>query len=62
MSKVMHELMRHANISTTMNVCAKALTPARREVQKSPCGMFFQIAIKQSRNIFTFPKVNLSIT
>jgi hypothetical protein len=31
--KVVQELMRHANISTTMNVCTKALTPAKREAQ-----------------------------
>lgn len=31
--KVVQELMRHANISTTMNVYTKALTPAKREAQ-----------------------------
>jgi integrase len=31
--KVVQELMLHANISTTMNIYAKALTPAKREAQ-----------------------------
>lgn len=31
--KVVQELMRHANISTTMNLYTKALTPAKREAQ-----------------------------
>ena len=31
--KVVQELMRHANITTTMNVYTKALTPAKREAQ-----------------------------
>jgi len=31
--KVVQELMRHANISTTMNIYTKALTPAKREAQ-----------------------------
>ncbi len=31
--KVVQELMRHANVSTTMNVYTKALTPAKREAQ-----------------------------
>jgi len=31
--KVVQELMRHANISTTMNGYTKALTPAKREAQ-----------------------------
>jgi integrase len=31
--KVVQELMRHANISTTMNIFTKALTPAKREAQ-----------------------------
>lgn len=31
--KVVQELMRHANIATTMNVYTKALTPAKREAQ-----------------------------
>jgi integrase len=29
--KVVQELMRHANISTTMTIYTKALTPAKRE-------------------------------
>ncbi len=31
--QVVQELMRHANISTTMNVYIKALAPAKREAQ-----------------------------
>ena len=31
--KVVQELMRHANISTTMNIYTTALTPAKREAQ-----------------------------
>lgn len=31
--KVVQELMRHANIATTMNTYTKALTPAKREAQ-----------------------------
>ncbi|MFP5249400.1 MAG: tyrosine-type recombinase/integrase [Acidobacteriota bacterium] len=31
--KVVQELMRHANVTTTMNVYTKALTPAKREAQ-----------------------------
>lgn len=31
--KVVQELMRHANIATTMNVYTMALTPAKREAQ-----------------------------
>jgi integrase len=31
--KVVQELMRHANITTTMNIYTKALTPAKREAQ-----------------------------
>ncbi len=38
--KVVQELMRHANISTTMNIYTKALTPAKREAQ-SRWSMFF---------------------
>jgi len=31
--KVVQELMRHANISTTMNIYTKALAPDKREAQ-----------------------------
>ena len=31
--KVVQELMRHADISATMNIYTKALTPAKREAQ-----------------------------
>jgi len=31
--KVVQELMRHANITTTMNIYTRALTPAKREAQ-----------------------------
>jgi integrase len=31
--KVVQDLMRHANISTTMNIDTRALTPAKREAQ-----------------------------
>ena len=31
--KVVQELMRRANITTTMNIYTKALTPAKREAQ-----------------------------
>jgi hypothetical protein len=31
--KVVQQLMRHANISITMNIYTKALTPAKREAQ-----------------------------
>lgn len=31
--KVVQELMRHANITTTMNIYTRALTPAKRQAQ-----------------------------
>jgi integrase len=31
--KVVQELMRHANIATTMNIYTRALTPAKRQAQ-----------------------------
>jgi integrase len=31
--KVVQELMRHANVTTTMNIYTRALTPAKREAQ-----------------------------
>jgi len=39
--KVVQELMRHANISTTMNIYTKALTPAKREAQSRVVDVLF---------------------
>ena len=32
-AKTTQELMRHANVGITMNLCAQALTPTKREAQ-----------------------------
>lgn len=45
--KVVQELMRHANISTTMNIYTKALTSAKREAQ---CRMV-DVLLDRSRNV-----------
>jgi integrase len=45
--KVVQELMRHANISTTMNIYTKALTPAKREAQSR----VVDVLIDRSRNV-----------
>jgi integrase len=45
--KVVQELMRHANISTTMNIYTKALTPAKREAQSR----VVDALIERSRNV-----------
>ena len=45
--KVVQELMRHANISTTMNVYTKALTPAKREAQSR----VVDVLMDRSRNV-----------
>ena len=44
--KVVQELMRHANISTTMNIYTKALTPAKREAQSR----VVDVLLDRSRN------------
>ena len=45
--KVVQELMRHANISTTMNIYTKALTPAKREAQSR----VVDVLMNRSRNV-----------
>lgn len=45
--KVVQELMRHANITTTMNIYTKALTPAKREAQSR----VVDVLIDRSRNV-----------
>jgi integrase len=45
--KVVQELMRHANISTTMNIYTKALTPAKREAQSR----VVDVLMDRSRNV-----------
>jgi integrase len=45
--KVVQELMRHANISTTMNIYTTALTPAKREAQSR----VVDVLIDRSRNV-----------
>ena len=45
--KVVQELMRHANVSTTMNIYTKALTPAKREAQSR----VVDILLDRSRNV-----------
>ena len=45
--KVVQELMRHANIITTMNIYTKALTPAKREAQSR----VVDVLLDRSRNV-----------
>jgi hypothetical protein len=45
--KVVQELMRHANISTTMNIYTKALTSAKREAQSR----VVDVLLYRSRNV-----------
>jgi integrase len=45
--KVVQELMRHANISTTMNIYTKALSPAKREAQSR----VVDVLLDRSRNV-----------
>jgi integrase len=45
--KVVQELMRHANITTTMNIYTKALTPAKREAQSR----VVDVLLDRSRNV-----------
>ena len=45
--KVVQELMRHANISTTMNIYTKVLTPAKREAQSR----VVDVLMDRSRNV-----------
>jgi integrase len=45
--KVVQELMRHANISTTMNIYTKALTSAKREAQSR----VVDVLLDRSRNV-----------
>jgi integrase len=45
--KVVQELMRHANITATMNIYTKALTPAKREAQ---CRVV-DVLLDRSRNV-----------
>ena len=37
----MQELMRHANITTTMNIYTRALTPAKRKAQSKAVDVLF---------------------
>ena len=46
--KVVQELMRHANISTTMNIYTKALTSAEREAQSR----VVDVLLDRSRNVW----------
>lgn len=39
--KVVQELMRHANINTTMNIYTRALTPAKRQAQSKVVDVLF---------------------
>lgn len=39
--KVVQELMRHANITTTMNIYTRALTPAKRQAQSKAVDVLF---------------------
>lgn len=39
--KVVQELMRHANITTTMNIYTRALTPAKRKAQSKAVDVLF---------------------
>ena len=48
--KVVQELMRHANISTTMNVYTKALTPAKREAQSRVVDVLMDRSRKVAEN------------
>jgi integrase len=45
--KVVQELMRHANITTAMNIYTKALTPAKREAQSR----VVDVLLDRSRNV-----------
>ena len=45
--KVVQELIPHANISTTMNIYTKALTPAKREAQSR----VVDVLLGRSRNV-----------
>jgi len=40
--KVVQELMRHANITTTMNIYTRALTPAKRQASSKAGDVLFQ--------------------
>ena len=48
--KVVQELMRHANITTTMNVYTKALTPAKREAQSRVVDVLLDRSRKVAEN------------
>jgi len=39
--KVVQELMRHANITTTMNIYTRALTPSKRRAQSKAVDVLF---------------------
>ena len=39
--KVVQELMRHANITTTMNIYTRALTPAKGKAQSKAVDVLF---------------------
>ncbi|HEY0162590.1 MAG TPA: tyrosine-type recombinase/integrase, partial [Edaphobacter sp.] len=39
--KVVQELMRHANITTTMNIYTHALTPSKRRAQSKAVDVLF---------------------
>jgi integrase len=48
--KVVQELMRHANISTTMNIYTRALTPAKREAQSRVVDVLLDRSRKVAEN------------
>ncbi len=48
--KVVQELMRHANITTIMNVYTKALTPAKREAQSRVVDVLMDCSRKAAEN------------
>ena len=48
--KVVQELMRHANITITMNVYTKALTPAKRETQSRVVDVLLDRSRKVAEN------------
>ncbi len=45
--KVVQELMRHANITTTMNIYTRALTPAKRKAQRKAVDVLFNRTPRQ---------------
>ena len=47
---MVQELMRHANITTTMNLYTKALTPAKREAQSRVVDVLLDRSRKVAEN------------